>query len=137
MILKKMFKMALQSFCHRHFRRGTSYVCVLVLNFGRLWETYIKIVSISSKKKIRKLFFNIIRLRWSLWVIHLELFNIPFVNTSILFRYSYIIQLVHKTMTGQNYMGRWDLILIHFFFVIVFSTCIFLIKPRVLVSVRK
>lgn len=100
----------------------TPYVCVLVLNFGRWRETYIKIVSI-----FRKLFFNVIRLRWALWVIILELFYIPFVNTSILFRDSYIIQLVHKTMTGKYYMGRCDLILIHVFkiFVIVFSTCIF------------
>lgn len=79
------------------------------------------------EKKNRKLFFNVIRLRWALWVINLELFYIPFVNTSILFRDSYIIQLVHKTMTGKYYMGRCDPILIHVFkiFVIVFSTCIF------------
>lgn len=90
------------------------YVCVLVLNFGRWRETYIKIVSISSKKN-RKLFFNVNRLRWALWVINLELFYIPFVNTSILFRDSYIIQLVDKTMTGQNYLDRCDLILIRVF----------------------
>lgn len=123
---KKMFKMTLQSFCHRHFRRGPLCLC-----FGtELWTLERDIYKNSFdiiEKKIRKLFFNVIRLRWALWVINLELFYIPFVNTSILFRDSYIIQLVHKTMTGKYYMGRCDLILIHVFkiFVIVFSTCIF------------